>query len=197
VGQWENFIAATGILFFPFVFLAFIHELYARSPQPFANVAFLVLGMVYIGVPFAMLHFIAFQGEHFHADTVLGLLLLTWSNDTAAYLVGSRFGHRLFFPRISPKKTWEGFLGAAAITLLAAWPISRLFSDPALRHWLALAVIVVVFGTVGDLVESMLKRSFARKDSGILLPGHGGMLDRFDAFIFLLPYATAYLLWIR
>ena len=194
VQEVEGFIILPALLFFPFVFLAFI---YARSPQPFTNIAYLVLGVVYIGIPFALLDLIAFDGDYFYANTVFGLLLLTWTNDTAAYVVGSQFGKHPLFPRISPKKTWEGSVGGWLITLLVAWLLSLFIHDLSALQWLGLGLIVAVFGSFGDLVESMLKRSIAIKDSGHLLPGHGGMLDRFDAFIFLLPYATAYLLWIR
>lgn len=197
VQEVESFIILSALLFFPFVFMAFIYELYTRSTQPFTNIAFLMLGVVYIGIPFALLDFIAFDGDYFYANTVFGLLLLTWTNDTAAYVVGSRIGKHPLFPRISPKKTWEGSVGGWLITLLVAWLLSLFIDDLSALHWLGLGLIVAVFGSFGDLVESMLKRSVAIKDSGHLLPGHGGMLDRFDAFIFLLPYATAYLLWIR
>lgn len=193
----SDFVAISAILFFPLVFLAFIYELYTNSAQPFSNISYLLLGMLYIGVPFAMLDFVAFEGDYFHANTIFGLLLLTWTNDTGAYLVGSRFGRHHLFPRISPNKTWEGTVGGVVVTLLIAVLLSALFDELRLMDWLVLALIVVVFGSFGDLVESMLKRSVAVKDSGSLLPGHGGLLDRFDAFIFLLPYATAYLLWIR
>ena len=192
-----DFIAIASILFFPLVFLAFIYELYTRSARPFTNVAFLILGVVYIGVPFALLDLIAFDGDYFYADTVFGLLLLTWTNDTAAFVVGSQIGRRRLFPRISPKKTWEGSAGGLVVTLIVAFALSRFFHDLSPANWIVLALIVVLFGSFGDLVESMLKRSLDVKDSGNLLPGHGGILDRFDAFIFLLPYATAYLLWIR
>ncbi len=193
----EKFILFTSLLFFPLIFLSFIFELFSKSEQPFANVAFIILGMVYIGMPFALLDFIAFQGNVFNTDAIFGLLLLTWSNDTAAYLVGSRFGKTKLFPSISPKKTWEGSIGGVAITILIAILLSFFLAECTLTQWVVLAIIVVIFGSIGDLVESMLKRSYSIKDSGTLLPGHGGFLDRFDAFIFLIPFATAYLLWIR
>ncbi len=193
----DGFIAIAAILFFPFIFLAFIYELYSGAERPFQNIAYMITGMVYIGIPFALLHFIAFDQGSFRTNTVLGLLLLTWVNDTGAYLVGSRLGKHPLFPRISPKKTWEGTLGGAAITLGIACLISLLLGDLLLWQWIVLALIVILFGGIGDLVESMLKRSARVKDSGSILPGHGGLLDRFDAFIFLLPYATAFILWVR
>lgn len=192
-----HFISASALLLFPLLFLSFIYEMYAQSEQPFANIGYTVLGAVYIGVPFALLEFIAFDDKQFFAGTVMGLLIMTWGNDSAAYLFGSRWGRKLLFPRLSPKKTWEGFWGGAVFTLLSAGVLSLFFKGLTPLNWLILAVIVIVFGTFGDLVESMLKRSFHAKDSGDLLPGHGGLLDRFDGFIFLLPFAAAYILLLR
>ena len=194
----EEFIIISAILFFPFIFLAFIYELFSKSERPFMNVAYIVLGMVYIGAPFALLDFIAFEGDKFYANTVLGLLLLSWANDTGAYLVGSKIGKTKLIPRISPNKTWEGSIGGVVITFLCAWLLCSILDDDLrLLDWFVLAGIVSVFGSIGDLIESMLKRTAGVKDSGRLMPGHGGLLDRFDAFIFLLPFAAAYILWIR
>lgn len=193
----SDFVAVSSLLIFPLIFLAFIYELYMNSARPFENVAYLILGMIYIGVPFALLDFIAFDGNYFHADTVFGLLLMTWANDTGAYVIGSRLGRHKLFPRISPKKTWEGSFGGLIVTLLIAFVLGFFFNELTRTNWLILGLIVVVFGSFGDLVESMLKRSFEVKDSGNILPGHGGLLDRFDGFIFLLPYASAYILFIR
>lgn len=193
----EQFVIFTSFLFFPFIFLAFIYELFSRSANPFQNVGFIVLGMVYIGAPFALLDFIAFHEGRFYSWTVFGLLLLTWLNDTGAYLIGSKFGKHPLHPRISPKKTWEGTIGGVVVTFIVAYIFCAVSGVLRLVDWMVLAAIVSVFGTMGDLVESMLKRSVGVKDSGNLLPGHGGVLDRFDAFIFLLPFAAAYLLWIR
>ncbi len=191
------FVSAASLVFFPLLFMAFIYEMYAQSQRPFANIGYAILGTVYIGVPFAMLEFIAFDEKQFFAGTVMGLLIMTWGNDTAAYVIGSRWGCRLLFPRLSPKKTWEGLIAGGIFTLVTGWILSRYITGLSLANWLTLALIVVVFGTFGDLVESMLKRSFNAKDSGGLLPGHGGLLDRFDGFIFLIPFAAAYILLLR
>ena len=193
----EQFVIVTSFLFFPFIFLAFIYELFTGSATPFQNVATIVLGMIYIGAPFALLDFIAFNGDQFYAKTVFGLLVLTWMNDTGAYLIGSRFGKHKLLPRISPGKTWEGTLGGVVVTFLVAFLLCFFENVHRLIDWFVLAGIVSVFGTMGDLIESMLKRSVGVKVSGNLMPGHGGVLDRFDAFIFLLPFAAAYLLYIR
>ena len=193
----DEFVIITSILFSPFGFLAFIYELFSGSKTPFQNVGFIVLGMVYIGAPFSLLDFIAFNEGEFSTVVVFGLLLLTWMNDTGAYIIGSNFGKTPLLPSISPKKTWEGTIGGVAATFLVAYLFCVFTSQLRLVDWLVLAAIVSVFGSMGDLVESMLKRSVGAKDSGTLLPGHGGVLDRFDAFIFILPFAAAYLLWIR
>lgn len=197
INSSQDFILVSVLLFFPLTFLSFIYELFTASERPFANIAYLLLGMFYIGLPFAMLNFIAFEGDTFQANTVFGLLLLTWANDTGAYLVGSQIGKTPLLPRISPKKTWEGSIGGVAVTLGIAFLLSLWFTEHSASEWLVLGLIVAVFGSFGDLVESMLKRSQNIKDSGTILPGHGGLLDRFDAFIFLIPFATAYLLLIR
>ena len=195
LGPHQLFLASFTLL--PLVFLCFIFELFSKSEHPFHNVALTLLGMTYISLPFSLLNVIAFNGDSFSPNIVMGLLFLIWSNDTGAYLVGSKIGKTKLLARISPKKTWEGFFGGLALTFLTGWGLSKFYTDINTADWLVLAGISTVFGTIGDLVESMLKRSFEVKDSGTLLPGHGGFLDRFDAFLFLIPFATAYLLWIR
>jgi phosphatidate cytidylyltransferase len=122
----------------------------------------------------------------------LFILLLIWISDTGAYLVGRKLGKRKLFERISPKKTWEGSIGAAIFTCLAAVVISNFSYDVNLIHWIFIGLIVLVFGTYGDLVESSIKRYFAIKDSGNVLPGHGGFLDRFDSFIYAIPFVIIY-----
>lgn len=200
VGRIEEpatFIQVSSLLFSPLVFTIFIYELYSKSKEPFVNISFMILGLFYIGIPFALLDFIAFDGEMFYYRVVLGILLLTWVNDTGAYLVGSMIGKTPLFPSVSPNKTWEGSIGGVVTTLIFGGLLGLFFTEIALQHWIVLAVIVAIFGSLGDLVESMLKRSVGVKDSGNLLPGHGGVLDRFDAFIFVVPFAAAYILYIR
>jgi len=184
-------------LVFPILFLAFIFELFAKDERPFVNIAILILGAIYIGTPFALLCYIAFYGDYFYANTVFGLLLLTWSNDTGAYLVGSKWGKTKMLPDISPKKSWEGYIGGVIVTLLIALVISYFFREFTWVDWLVIGALVSIFGPLGDLIESMLKRSIHVKDSGSLLPGHGGFLDRFDAFIFMMPFVTTYIMWVR
>ena len=192
----DTFLYNGLLLFLPLVALSFVYELYTSSEKPFTNIGVLLLGVFYIGIPLALVPMIAFRTGTFHPNIIFGLLLLTWANDTGAYLIGSQIGRTKLFPRISPKKTWEGSLGGVLVAFMAAYLLSLFFKDLVLKDWLILALLVSIFGSIGDLVESMLKRSLKIKDSGTLLPGHGGMLDRFDAFLFLLPFAAAYLLWI-
>ena len=131
---------------------------------------------------------LSLSGSAYQPLRVFGLLLLIWTNDTMAYFVGSQLGRRKLFERISPKKTWEGTIGGGLCAVLVAWGLSFIIKDFTQPQWLVLGMVAAVFGTLGDLVESMLKRSVGVKDSGNLLPGHGGLLDRFDAFIFALPF---------
>lgn len=182
--------------FFPLLFLPFVYELSQGNTQAFHQVGFIFLTTLYIGVPFTLLIAIAFMGSEFSFHIPLGLMLMTWTSDTSAYLVGSKLGKTPLFPKISPKKTWEGSIGAATFTLIVAWGLWRLFPELAFVHWLVLGMIVIIFGSIGDLVESSFKRGINIKDSSALLPGHGGFLDRFDGFMFQLPFSAAYLFWI-
>jgi phosphatidate cytidylyltransferase len=192
-----EFLKTCILLFLPIIFLLFIVELFTKSKNPFGNLGYLVLGLIYIGIPFTLAQFIAIDGGNYYPNIILGLLLLTWANDTGAYVIGSQIGRTKLFPRISPNKTWEGSLGGVAVTFLIAWLLSIYVTELSLTNWLVLATLVSIFASLGDLIESMLKRSLGVKDSGTIMPGHGGFLDRFDAFIFILPFAASYLLLIR
>jgi len=127
--------------------------------------------------------------------------LLIWTNDTMAYLVGSKIGRHKLFERISPKKTWEGSIGGAIFTLTLAYFLNMFLSwifgfdgEFSRVDWIVIGLIVIIFGTLGDLIESLLKRNLAVKDTGSILPGHGGLLDRFDAFLFSFPFILSYIL---
>ena len=124
---------------------------------------------------------------------------MVWASDVFAYLLGSKIGKNKMFPRISPNKTWEGTLSGVLGAILVGYGCSLFFSTIELIfvHWIILASICTVFGILGDLVESMLKRSLGIKDSGNILPGHGGMLDRFDAFVLVIPFVFSYLLILK
>jgi phosphatidate cytidylyltransferase len=179
------------------IFLLFIVELFLQSKRPFDNIGAYALGLLYIGIPFALLVFIVHPEGEYAPLRVFGLLLLNWANDTFAYLVGSKFGKRPFFLRISPKKTWEGTIGGVICTFLLAMALATVIPDYNRLEWMAIGGVVAFFGTVGDLVESLFKRSINIKDSGSILPGHGGFLDRFDSFIFILPFVWLALSMVR
>ncbi len=178
----------------PLAFIAFIYELFKSSATPFRNIALVISGIIYIGVPMILLQFLAFDvTPEFNTKIIIGLIVMNWINDSGAYVVGSRIGKTPLFPRISPKKTWEGTLGGVFFCLITGYIFSLYYTMLSTVDWMVLGAITAIFGSLGDLIESMLKRSVDKKDSGNLLPGHGGMLDRFDAFIFLLPFAAAYI----
>lgn len=148
----------------------------------------ILVSAVYIGMPVALFISLINSNEDYNYLLPLGIVLLIWTSDSMAYLVGSMIGKTKLFPSVSPNKTWEGTLGAGAFTVLAAYAICNLRSDFTLTFWIICGIVVWIFGGYGDLVESQLKRYYKVKDSGKILPGHGGFLDRFDSFIFVLPF---------
>lgn len=182
----------------PLIFAIFIIELYRNRPRPIPNIAYTILGIIYIAVPFTLLHEMAYYknyafGREYNYGILIGYFFVLWANDTGAYLIGSKFGKHKLFPRISPKKTREGSIGGAAMGLLVGFINSLIFPEFSLALWMGLAAIVVVFGSWGDLVESLFKRSLNIKDSGKLLPGHGGVLDRFDGIFISAPMVYTFL----
>ncbi|SMO53194.1 phosphatidate cytidylyltransferase [Solitalea koreensis] len=181
-------------LVYPIIMGMFLVELFRRSETPFVNVGYTALGIIYAVLPYAVFMSMGFLKGSYTYQIPLGFLLLLWSNDSFAYLFGRALGRTKLFERISPKKTWEGFIGGMICTLLISQGIAYYFSSLSSLNWLIIAAIIVVFGTLGDLVESMLKRSLNVKDSGNLLPGHGGILDRFDGLLLAAPFVYVYLL---
>jgi phosphatidate cytidylyltransferase len=187
---------AVALILVPLPFLIFLFELYSRSDKPFHNLAFTFLGVLCISVPLCFLAGIAclpHSSGSYQRDTLTGYFFILWCYDTAAYLSGRLLGRHPLFKRISPGKTWEGFAGGAAGALLIAYLVSRFFTELTLSNWLSLALIVVFFGTYGDLIKSLMKRSAGVKDSGTILPGHGGVLDRFDSLLGSAPFVFCYL----
>jgi len=177
----------------PMIGLTCLFELYRHHDTPFTNIAYTLLGMLYVGMPFALLHCLAFvQGKYSYVP-VLGVFVLIWANDTGAYLIGTSLGRRPLFQRISPGKSWEGSIGGAMLALITSGVAAHCDGSMDWSRWLGMASIVVVAGTYGDLVESMLKRSLQIKDSGQLIPGHGGLLDRFDSFLLAVPFLVAWM----
>ena len=171
-----------------------VMELFLKAEKPFYNIGVMMLSILYIGIPFSLLMHMCYLWGSFNPNIPAGILFLTWMNDTGAYIVGSQVGKTPFFPRHSPKKTWEGTAGGAVFCVILGYVLSWYFKELSHFDWIAVALIVAVFGSLGDLVESMLKRSVGVKDSGRIMPGHGGFLDRFDAFVFCIPFVFFYLM---
>ena len=182
------------------VSMIYIFELYRNKEKPFLNIAVTIFGVIYVALPFAFLMEIGHFKHVYEAKIILGILFLIWCNDTFAYLAGSLFGkHKLFF-RISPGKTWEGFIGGAfAVIILASFMTKILPNIRGIEtlDWLIIGTIIFSVGTLGDLIESMFKRSINVKDSGTLIAGHGGILDRFDSLLFSVPFIYGYLFLIK
>jgi phosphatidate cytidylyltransferase len=174
----------------------FIQELFKKPGAPFTNIAYTYLGLLFTIVPFTFFHAMAYLNGTFNFHFPLAFLLLLWANDTGAYLVGSRLGRTKLFERHSPKKTWEGLIGGMVITAGMAYTISIYYTEIDLQEWIWVAVLISCFGTTGDLIESMFKRSIDVKDSGNILPGHGGLLDRFDGLLMAAPIVYGYLYFI-
>ncbi len=186
------------VIFFslPVVTGIFISELYRRSDTPFTRLSFTFLGLLYVSVPaifLACLALLPFPYDSFHPHTVLGFFFIVWASDSGAYGAGKLFGKHPLFLRVSPKKTWEGSLGGALIAFITAMINSVYFQEIGRMDWIIITLIVIVAGTFGDLVKSMMKRSLHVKDSGNLLPGHGGFLDRFDSMFASAPFVFCYI----
>ena len=177
----------------PVLMLSFLAELYRKKQFPFINIAVTMLAVFYVATPFTLLSILGFQNGEYTWQPILGTMFLIWSADSGAYFAGKSFGRTKLFERISPGKTWEGWLGGTLLALGVAWLLSRYLTDLDLFHWLGVAIIISVFGVLGDLVESMMKRSLGVKDSGNLIPGHGGILDRFDSLLMVVPFIVAFL----
>jgi len=186
-----------GIVIVP---LLLIVELFRNKGNPFRNVAAAMLGIVWIVFPLALLSGFfnpAADRGWIHGGALLGFFLILWIYDSGAYIVGSVAGKRKMLERISPGKSWEGFAGGTAAGLLTAYMISASFLEFSSLEWMLIAIVIIIFGTLGDLIESMLKRSAGIKDSGSLLPGHGGILDRFDAVLVAAPFVYLIITFLR
>ena len=182
-----------------------ISGLYMRSPRSLENWAFAFASQLYIALPFALMNVLAFRmqsgvdgmsGLAYIPALPLGLMIFLWTNDMGAYCFGSmlqRFVPFKLFPSVSPHKSWIGSIGGGLVTVVAAVIMSRYFTFMPPVQWVGMALVVVVFGTWGDLVESLLKRNLGVKDSGRFLPGHGGVLDRFDSSLLAIPAVVLYL----
>lgn len=178
----------------PLLTVTFFIKLYRKEDlQPFASLGYTFLGIIYVAVPFALVNELIITSDGYRPRLMIGILLMLWGNDSGAYFAGRFLGKRKLFERISPKKTWEGFFGGLAVSLIVAYACSVYFSDLNTAKWLIMAVIISVTGTLGDLVESLFKRSISIKDSGSIIPGHGGFLDRFDGLLLSMPFIVTFL----
>ena len=185
----------------------FIAELYTKAPNPINNWAYTMLAQMYIALPLSTINVLAFRagadGVVYNYLLPLSVFVFLWTNDTGAYLSGSLFGKHKLFPRVSPGKSWEGSIGGGIFVIIVAAIVGYFANNGETAHtlsiagWIGLGLVVVFFGTWGDLVESLFKRTLGVKDSGNILPGHGGMLDRFDSSLMAIPAAVIYLYTIQ
>jgi phosphatidate cytidylyltransferase len=199
----STFLYASGVfdyfIFFIYLFylvILYVSELYEKQQDPITHMAYIFLGQCYIALPVSVLNLIAFSGivdgtPVYNPLLITSLFIFIWANDTGAYLIGILIGKHKLFERISPKKSWEGFFGGLLFTLAASLVFACFDKEIPWYHWTGLSLGVVIFGTWGDLIESLIKRTLEVKDSGQALPGHGGFLDRFDSLL-LAVYAMLF-----
>lgn len=194
--------ASDARIFLPYLALLLylmITELYLKRDNPLGNWAFSMLSQLYIALPFALLNVLAYHNSietssvTYNPILPLSIFVFIWLNDTGAYCVGSLIGKHRLFERISPKKSWEGSIGGGILSIASSFIFAHYFLFLNMTQWAGLALTVVVFGTWGDLTESLMKRQLGIKDSGTILPGHGGMLDRFDSALMAIPASVVYL----
>ena len=198
--------SAKSMVFIPYlvtVVYLLVAELYGKQPDPINNWAYTMLSQMYIALPFSLISVLAFTATPdgrvmFNTILPLSVFVCLWLNDTGAYCVGSLLGRHKLFPRISPGKSWEGSIGGGLLVVALAWAYGWYENQQGIAllnewQWAGLGLVIVVFGTWGDLVESLFKRTLGIKDSGNILPGHGGMLDRFDSSLLAIPAAVIYL----
>ena len=204
-GTTSGFTSST--VFIPYlitIIYLLVAELYAKQEDPVHDWAYTMMSQMYVVLPFSLLNMLAFraapEGIMYVYTLPLSVFVFLWVNDTGAYCCGSLFGKHKLFPRVSPGKSWEGSIGGGIFVLVAAalvWYLTDVYdmnpTGMGMWEWMGLGLTVVVFGTWGDLVESLFKRTLGIKDSGNILPGHGGMLDRFDSSLLAIPAAVVYL----
>lgn len=201
---WLNCLTEASLLalFLPyllFIIFCCVRELYNDEGNPIVNLGAIMLSQLYVALPLSLINLLAFSDCYLYDCSIkyyvfpLAMYVFLWLNDTGAYLCGSLLGKHKLFPRISPKKSWEGSIGGAIVAMASAVAVAHFFPVLNMWQWVGMALVVVVAGTYGDLTESMIKRSLDVKDSGRMLPGHGGILDRLDSMLFAIPASVIYL----
>jgi phosphatidate cytidylyltransferase len=183
--QWLPLISIT--IIFPLFFTLILNELWKKKEHPILNISVLVFGIIYVVIPFYLTIDLNLRSTTY-LPTVAGMYILIWTNDSMAYFSGRLLGKRKLFERISPKKTWEGTIGGIIFTFIAGFIIGAFVNRGQELFWMVSALIIAPCAIYGDLLESLFKRSLNIKDSGTILPGHGGILDRFDAVLFTIPF---------
>lgn len=188
----------------PALFFIPVLELYKKSDTPMMNISITLSGLFYLAIPMVLLNYLAYAPAYglgynvnYNPNIILGFFLIMWTNDSFAYLFGSLFGKRKLFESVSPKKTWEGSIGGAICAIGLAYFLVHIFPELLRRDWVIVAAIISLFGNLGDLIQSKFKRSVSVKDSGSILPGHGGILDRFDGVYLAAPFVFAYIQYLK
>ncbi len=196
-----SYLSAAELIHFPvyiiygcFLIFAFVIELFRQKVNPVHNWAYFLLGQVMVALPFALLSYIYFINNYTNTLLLLSIFITIWVNDSFAYLFGVSFGKHRLFERVSPKKSWEGFMGGAIGALISGYVFSMYLDQYSLFEWILMSELIIIFATLGDLIESLLKRTLDVKDSGNAIPGHGGLLDRFDSMLMVVPVVYLYLL---
>jgi phosphatidate cytidylyltransferase len=185
------------LIFIPILTILFLFEIFRDNSKEIQSSALTLTGFVYVAVPFSLLNFIVYptfpNPPHFYPWILMGVFFVVWVYDSMAYMVGSKWGKHKINKKVSPKKTWEGFIAGAAFALAMGVLNAVIFQKPGVADWLVIASLAVVFGTLGDMFESKIKRRMKVKDSGNVLPGHGGLLDRLDSLLFVIPVIFVWL----
>lgn len=179
----------------PIFFLQILFELYRKDEPNWRRLGTIFSAFIFVSVPFGLMNTLFFNPQTFtfQSGTLIGLFAIIWTNDVFAYLTGSKFGKHKLFERHSPKKSWEGSIGGFIFAMIAAYILSIFYPHLNTVEWIIMGAIIAISGTFGDLAESLLKRNANIKDSGTIFPGHGGVLDRFDAVLFASPFVFVYI----
>lgn len=196
---WEYLPVKYLVLNLGLLLTPFIVELFRKVKDPVVNLGFYLMGIFYLVMPLFVLNVLFYPDFNYKSSSnilLLGFFIFIWVNDTFAYIVGMLVGKHKFFERISPNKTWEGTIGGGVFALGVAYLFSLVSSEFTMLEWIGLGLIIIIFGTFGDLIESMIKRTYGIKDSGTIMPGHGGILDRLDSILIAAPFVFIYVVLI-